>query len=103
MLEIVDSNQYGSYLVELMEMFRSEWSDLEPFTTEINGYPIPRPLLAINDGKLPSNVGGGYNLRAIFRRAISFIDKFNWNIDMADVCEWHAEELEGIFPEGRCV
>ena len=55
MLEIVDSNQYGSYLVELMEMFRSEWSDLEPFTTEINGYPIPRPLLAINDGKL---VGG---------------------------------------------
>jgi alanyl-tRNA synthetase len=56
-------------------------------------------LFAINDGKLPSNVGGGYNLRAIFRRAISFIDKFNWNIDLADVCEWHAEELKGIFPE----
>ena len=34
-------------------------------------------LFAINDGKLPSNVGGGYNLRVIFRRAISFIDKFN--------------------------
>jgi len=56
-------------------------------------------LFAINDGKLPSNVGGGYNLRVIFRRAISFIDKFNWNIDIADVCEWHAEELQGIFPE----
>ncbi len=56
-------------------------------------------LFAINDGKLPSNVGGGYNLRAIFRRAISFIDKFNWNIDMADICVWHAEELKGIFPE----
>jgi alanyl-tRNA synthetase len=56
-------------------------------------------LFAINDGKLPSNMGGGYNLRAIFRRAISFIDSFNWNIDMADVCEWHAEELKGIFPE----
>lgn len=56
-------------------------------------------LFAINDGKLPSNVGGGYNLRVIFRRAISFIDKFNWDIDMADVCKWHAEELEGIFPE----
>jgi alanyl-tRNA synthetase len=56
-------------------------------------------LFAINDGKLPSNVGGGYNLRAIFRRAISFIDMFQWNIDIADVCGWHAEELRDIFPE----
>ncbi len=56
-------------------------------------------LFAINDGKLPSNVGGGYNLRVIFRRAISFIDKFKWDVDMADVCVWHAEELKGIFPE----
>lgn len=56
-------------------------------------------LFAINDGKLPSNVGGGYNLRVIFRRAISFIDKFGWDVDMADVCAWHAEELQDIFPE----
>ena len=56
-------------------------------------------LFAINDGKLPSNVGGGYNLRVIFRRAISFINKFKWDVDMADVCEWHAEELKEMFPE----
>jgi len=56
-------------------------------------------LFAINDGKLPSNVGGGYNLRVIFRRAISFIDKFNWDISIADVCKWHAEELKELFPE----
>jgi alanyl-tRNA synthetase len=56
-------------------------------------------LFGINDGKLPSNVGGGYNLRVIFRRAISFIDKFNWNINIADVCYWHAEELKELFPE----
>ncbi len=56
-------------------------------------------LFAINDGKLPSNVGGGYNLRVIFRRAISFIDKFKWAIEMPDVCVWHAEELKEIFPE----
>jgi alanyl-tRNA synthetase len=56
-------------------------------------------LFAINDGKLPSNVGGGYNLRVIFRRAISFIDKFKWDIDLADVCIWHADELKNIFPE----
>jgi alanyl-tRNA synthetase len=56
-------------------------------------------LFAINDGKLPSNVGGGYNLRVIFRRAMDFIDRFGWDIDMADVCEWHAEELLPLFPE----
>jgi alanyl-tRNA synthetase len=56
-------------------------------------------LFAINDGKLPSNVGGGYNLRVIFRRAISFIDNFRWEIDLADVCCWHAKELKNLFPE----
>ena len=56
-------------------------------------------LFAINDGKLPSNVGGGYNLRVIFRRAISFIDEFDWGINIADVCRWHAEELYDLFPE----
>lgn len=56
-------------------------------------------LFAIHDGKLPSNVGGGYNLRVIFRRAIGFIDKFNWDIEIPEVCGWHAEELKDLFPE----
>ena len=56
-------------------------------------------LFAINDGKLPSNVGGGYNLRVILRRALDFIDKFNWDVHISDVCRWHAEELKELFPE----
>lgn len=56
-------------------------------------------LFAIVDGGLPSNVGGYYNLRVIFRRAMEFIDKFKWEIEMPEICEWHAEYLKPIYPE----
>jgi alanyl-tRNA synthetase len=56
-------------------------------------------LVALNDGALPSNVGGGYNLRVILRRALSFIDQYGWNIDLPQVCEWHAAYLKPLFPE----
>jgi hypothetical protein len=56
-------------------------------------------LFALTDGGLPSNVGGGYNLRTIFRRAQGFIEKFHWNLDMGEVAQWHAEELKDMFPE----
>jgi alanyl-tRNA synthetase len=56
-------------------------------------------LLALNDGALPSNVGGGYNLRVILRRALAFIDQFEWKLELKEVAKWHAEELKEMFPE----
>ncbi|MBW2985458.1 alanine--tRNA ligase [Candidatus Woesearchaeota archaeon] len=56
-------------------------------------------LFALSDGVLPSNVGGGYNLRVILRRALSFIDKYDWDVKLIDVCKWHAAYLKPLFPE----
>ncbi|MEM7817557.1 MAG: alanine--tRNA ligase, partial [Candidatus Aenigmatarchaeota archaeon] len=53
-------------------------------------------LYAITDGQLPSNVGGGYNLRVILRRALGFIDKFKLDINLADVCAAHAKYLKKL-------
>ncbi len=56
-------------------------------------------LFALADGKLPSNTGGGHNLRLVYRRAKDFIERYDWSIELGDVVEWHAEELKPIFPE----
>ena len=56
-------------------------------------------LIAINDGALPSNTSGGYNLRIILRRALSFIDKYGWDIDLSTICKIHANYLKPMFPE----
>jgi alanyl-tRNA synthetase len=56
-------------------------------------------LVALSDGGLPSNVGGGYNLRIILRRALGFIDEYEWDITLPEICTWHAEYLQPLFPE----
>ncbi len=56
-------------------------------------------LVALSDGLLPSNVAGGYNLRVILRRALSFIERNNWDIDLYEVAEEHARYLKPQFPE----
>ncbi|QQG39019.1 MAG: alanine--tRNA ligase [Candidatus Woesearchaeota archaeon] len=58
-------------------------------------------LVAISDTALPSNVGGGYNLRIIYRRMLSFMEKYGWNIDLNKVTEEHAKYLKPLFPELR--
>lgn len=56
-------------------------------------------LVAVSDSVLPSNVGGGYNLRTLFRRAQSFIHKYQWPFSIPEICSWHASYLKPLFPE----
>jgi len=56
-------------------------------------------LVALNDGALFSNVGGGYNLRVVFRRMLGLTQRYGWNLDVGAVCGWHAVELKRLFPE----
>jgi len=55
-------------------------------------------LFTTLDGMLPSNSGGGYNLRIIARRMFSFEERYGLEFDYAEILEGHAEHLKGLFP-----
>tara|TARA_B110000285_G_C15121395_1_gene617382 strand:- start:1302 stop:1595 length:294 start_codon:yes stop_codon:yes gene_type:complete len=64
-------------------------------------------LITISDGALPSNVGGGGNVRNILRRVFSIMKKNGWwdkfgMEGFLEIFEQHKVDLEGIygkFPE----
>ena len=58
-------------------------------------------LYALHDGALPSNVKGGYNLRLVLRRAMDFITKYKWDINLCDVLDYHVKEIKDLYPEMR--
>ncbi|MDO8428601.1 MAG: alanine--tRNA ligase [Candidatus Diapherotrites archaeon] len=51
-------------------------------------------LYAVTDGMLPSNSGGGYNIRMLVRRVLGFNQEFNLNLDYAEIISEHAKFLE---------
>ncbi len=56
-------------------------------------------IFAISDGALPSNVGGGYNLRMLLRRTIATMDRFGWNFDLKELVDMHINYLNSTYPE----
>jgi len=55
-------------------------------------------LFGVTDGMLPSNSGGGYNLRMILRRVFGFSERYDLDMDYADIVAGHAKHLNYIFP-----
>ncbi len=56
-------------------------------------------VFAISDGSLPSNVGGGYNLRVLLRRSLSLLKKLGFNIKISDIVYMHIDHLQTLYPE----
>lgn len=56
-------------------------------------------LFGIADGMLPSNSGGGYNLRVLFRRAMGIIGRQKFPLTLEEVVNWHIDYLRRMYPE----
>ncbi|MFH1294951.1 MAG: alanine--tRNA ligase [Candidatus Aenigmatarchaeota archaeon] len=56
-------------------------------------------LFAITDGGIPSNVGGGYNLRVLLRRVLALMHRYDMKFDLMKVMENHASFLAPMYPE----
>jgi alanyl-tRNA synthetase len=56
-------------------------------------------IFAISDGALPSNVGGGYNLRIMLRRIIGTINRLKLKIDIEELIDAHIDYLKDTYPE----
>jgi len=56
-------------------------------------------IFAISDGALPSNVGGGYNLRMMLRRIISTMNRLSLKFDMGEMVDMQIDYLKNTYPE----
>jgi len=56
-------------------------------------------IFAITDGALPSNVGGGYNLRMMLRRINGTMDRLNLKLDIDELVDMHIDYLKDTYPE----
>ena len=56
-------------------------------------------IFAISDGALPSNVGGGYNLRIMLRRIVSTMDRLKLKFDLDEIIDIQIDYLRNTYPE----
>ncbi len=99
--EVEDIDQKWQEVAEKMDMDTDKLKEeIKPSAALYSVAEHTRALIfALADGKIPSNTGGGHNLRMIYRRAKDFIEKYSWNLEITEVAKWHAEELESLYPE----
>ena len=86
------ANQLGYSLEEL----NSELADIEALYALADHARTLAFTLA--DGSIPSNVGGGYNLRTVIRRMFTINEIRGFNVDITDLIERSALYLSQSYP-----
>ncbi|HVA82854.1 MAG TPA: alanine--tRNA ligase [Candidatus Aquilonibacter sp.] len=103
-LDVTEAKEAKTRLAQLLKGVGITTEDYEKKLKPLHAYYAildhTRSLLfAIADGGLPSNIGGGYNLRIILRRALSFIERYGFEFTILDVARADAESLHELYPE----
>jgi len=98
--EVDDMNKEKERIAKMLGVDRKElFSELEPLQAlYASADHLLTLLFTVTDGMLPSNVGGGYNIRMILRRVFGFNEEFNFNLDYEKILKGHADHLNYIFP-----
>ncbi len=102
MLDVSEITNIDAVRKQIAEQLRTSYEELkrelEPLEALYAIADHTRALIfAIADGALPSNVGGGYNLRTILRRALSLNDLYNFNIDFLELFHRHIDYLKKTY------
>ena len=97
--EMSDIDAFEKKLLQKAGMSESDYMNvIKPMQAAYAIADHTRTLLfAISDGALPSNVGGGYNLRIILRRIFDLASQYGLNMDLMKIIEMHSKDLSGLY------
>ena len=103
--EVKDINEAKSFMYKSLQLSPSEVENIFGKLEAV--YAIADHtrtlIMAITDGALPSNVGGGYNLRNLIRRSLSLDRVYNLELDFTEIFERHIKDLQRSYPRVKNV
>lgn len=98
--EVPDLEKEKERIAQMLGVSKKElFSSLEPLQAlYASADHLCTLLFTVTDGMLPSNSGGGYNLRMLLRRVFGFEERFGYSLDYGKIMQGHADFLSYIFP-----
>ncbi len=98
--EVPDLEKEKERIAQLLGVSKKElFSTLEPLQAlYASADHLCTVLFTVTDGMLPSNAGGGYNLRMLLRRVFGFEQRYGYSLDYGKIMNAHADFLEYLFP-----
>jgi alanyl-tRNA synthetase len=98
--EVDDIDAEKERIAKMLGISRKElFENLEPLhALYASADHLKTLLFSATDGMLPSNAGGGYNIRMILRRVFGFAERYSYELDYPKIIEEHASHISYIFP-----